>query len=354
MQSTCTGGFYKESIMNLDAQQMFDLAQGAEYFEEQNGAVFFSRFTKEEIALYRQRPDFLPRAVATAGIQMEFVTDADALLLAVTEPVGETYNSIYAYDILVNGVLIDQLTNLKSDPENGHYTEFIDPNAGYEKHFPLGKGKKQVRIVFPWSMNLGIRRFELQGANYAHPVPKQTNLLIYGDSITQGSTSLYPSQTYTTLLGTWLNAKSCNKAVGSEMYYPELAQVKLDWKPDVITVAYGINDWYYLSQQEFADRCRCFWAALCQNYPHAKKFALTPIYYLAITQCGERPFGPLEDMAKLVRQITAEFSDITVIDCMDFVSRDSADFGDLYVHPNHIGFKKFFQNLSVAMMPYLK
>lgn len=202
-------------------------------------------------------------------------------------------------------------------------------------------------------MNLGIRRLELQGATYAHPVPKQTRLLIYGDSITQGSTSLYPSQTYTALLGTWLNANSCNKGVGSEMYYPELAQVKLDWEPDIITVAYGINDWYYLSQQEFTDRCRRFWEALCKKHPHAKKFALTPIYYLAIAQCGERPFGPLEDVAKCIRQIAVEFPDITVIDCTEFVSRDHADFGDLWVHPNHIGFEKFFQNLSQAIGKYL-
>ena len=235
--------------------------------------------------------------------------------------------------------------------KNGHYDEASTESGPYNGIFCLGDGTKTVRIVFPWSVSLGLQELSLEGGSLLAPVKKSKKLLIYGDSITQGACSLYPSQTYTALLAQWLNAEAASKAVGSEFYYPELAEIKQRVCPDYITVAYGINDWYHLSREEFADRCRRFWSAICRNYPAAKKFALTPIYYLA--DCGERPFGPLEDVAALIRKITAEFPNVTVIDCMDFVSRDTADFGDLYVHPNHIGFQKYFKNLKQAMIPHL-
>ena len=337
--------------MKLTLEQIKKITQGAEIITEENGVFRFCRFSEEEIALYRARPDYYPMAISTAGVQLVFRTDADALQLKVTAPEGTLYHRFFAYDILVNEVLIGQLKNFPDAMENGHYDEAPLSEGPTEGSFLLGSGIKTVRIVFPWSVSLGIEFLSVDNATFLEPVQKSKKLLIYGDSITHGSSSLYPSQTYAALLAQWLDSDAHNKAVGSEFYYPELAEIKQSRSPDYITVAYGINDWYHLTREDFSDRCRRFWAAMCKNYPTAKKFALTPIYYLA--DCGERPFGPLEDVAKLIREITAEFPDIAVIDCMDFVSRDSADFGDLYVHPNHHGFRIYFENLKRAISPYL-
>ena len=337
--------------MQLNLQQIQMVTQGAEMIREENGALRFYRFAEEELALYRARPTYWPTAMTTAGVQMEFRTDADALQLQLTALDKKLYRRYFSYDILVNERLVGQLKNFPDVMENGHYDEAELLGGPYSGSFCLGSGIKTVRIVFPWSVSLGLESICLENATFLEPVKKDKTLLIYGDSITHGACSLYPSKTYAALLAQWLDSKAINKAVGSEFYYPELAEIKQKTCPDYITVAYGINDWYHLSQEEFADRCRRFWSAICRNYPTAKKFALSPIYYLA--DCGERPFGPLTDVAKLVRQITKEFPDITVIDCMDFVSRDTADFGDLYVHPNHIGFQKYFENLKQAMIPHL-
>lgn len=337
--------------MQLNLQQIREITQGAESIREEKGAVRFCRFTDEEMALYRARPDYYPAAGATTGVQMVFRTDADTLRLQLTALEEKLYRHYFAFDILVNEKLIGQLKNFPDSMENGHYDEAGLSDGPYEGCFSLGSGMKTVRIAFPWSVSLGLKALTLENATFLEPVKKDKKLLIYGDSITQGACSLFPSQTYATLLAQWLDAEAISKAVGSEFYYPELAQIKQQISPDYITVSYGCNDWYHLTQEDFSDRCRRFWAAICRNYPNAKKFALTPIYYLA--DCGERPFGPLSDVAKLIRQITAEFPDITVIDCMDFVSRDTADFGDLYVHPNHKGFQMYFNNLQREISKYL-
>ena len=337
--------------MKLSLQQICDITQGAEVIREENGSVRFYRFNEQELSLYRNRPAYFPMAISTPEIQLEFQTDAHTLKMQVTATEGKLYRRYFAYDSLVNGELTGPLTNFPNTMENGHYDEVATDPGPYHGSFSLGTGIKTVRIVFPWSVSLGLQNLTLEGCTFLEPVKKDKKLLIYGDSITQGACSLYPSKTYTSLLGQWLEAEVVSKAVGSEFYYPELAEINPEICPDYITVAYGINDWYHLSREEFTDRCRRFWAAICRNCPGAKKFALTPIYYLA--DCGERPFGPLADVAQLIREITAEFPDIIVIDCMDFVSRDTADFGDLYVHPNHIGFQKYFENLKQAMLPYL-
>lgn len=337
--------------MKLTLEQIQTITQGAEVIREENGVIRFFRFTDEELALYRARPSFYPMAVSTVGVQLVFRTDAQALRLRVTPPDGKLYHRYFAYDILVDEVLVGQLNNFPDIMENGHYDEIPLTQESTEGCFSLGSGTKTVRIVFPWSMNLGLELLELESATFAEPVTKSKKLLIYGDSITQGACSLYPSQTYTAQLARWLDAEAISKAVGSEYYYPELAQIKQQTCPDYITVSYGCNDWYHLSRAEFTNRCRRFWAAICENYPSAKKFALTPIWYLA--PHDDRPFGAFEEVAGVIRSITADFPHISVIDCTDFVSRDTTDFGDLYIHPNHIGFQKFFGNLKNAISTYL-
>jgi len=329
--------------MILNTEQLFSLSQGAERFEERDGAVFFSRFNEAEMAVYLARPDYLFRAEATAGIILEFTTDAEALFLSVTESGSEHYHNYFAFDLLVNGVLTGQLTNLRENPENGRYWDFVDPDAPCEKRFPLGDGEKQVRIVFPWSMKLGIRCLELIGCTYARPVKKRRRLLIYGDSITQGSSSIYPSRTYTALLGSRLDAWTCNKGVGSEMYCPDLVRTGTGWKPDIITVAYGINDWCTVSKETFRKNCRDFWERLCRHYPEGIKFAMSPIWYLNHAEVN--PFGPFEELGQVIRECTADLPNVTFLDCTNFVSNDTGDFGDLYVHPNHLGFEKYFRNL---------
>ena len=337
--------------MILSTDQLRVLSQGAECIEERDGAVYFSRFNAAEMSVYLARPDFLSRAESTAGIMLEFTTNAETLFLSVTKPGPGSYYNYYAFDILVNGILLGQLTNLRENPENGHYWDFINPEAPCEKQFPLGTGEKQVRIVFPWSMNLGIQHLELMGGTYAQPVEKARKLLIYGDSITQGAACIYPSRTYASLLGNWLEANTCNKGVGSEMYCPDLVRTKTDWVPDIITVAYGINDWCTVSKETYRDNCRNFWERLCANYPNAKKFAMSPIWYL--NHAAVKPFGPFEELLQVIRDCTKDLPNVISLDCTDFVSTDTADFGDLYVHPNHLGFEKFFQNLSREIAKHL-
>lgn len=337
--------------MKLDLQQLRDIAWGAEQITQEDSAFWFNRFTEEETQLYLAKPDLYIRAKTPAGVNLEFTTDAKQLFLQVTNPVKPNYHSFFAFDILVDGVLVGQLKNFTGQPESGKYYDAIVPTDRPSATFDLGEGVKKVQIVFPWSVKIGVETLELTDATFVTPVKRDKRYLIYGDSITHGSCSLYPSRSYAALMTQWLGAEAINKAVGCEIYFPPLAEAARWESPDYITVAYGCNDWCNCTREEFAENCRAFWKAICAKYPNAKKFALAPIWYP--DQSEEKPFGPLEDVEKIMCSVLSDFPEVTVIDCMDFISRDPIHYGDGWIHPGHTGFQMYFESLKKALTPYL-
>lgn len=337
--------------MKLDLQQIKAVTWGTEQITEENGAFWFNRFTQEETDLYLAKPDLYCRAKTTAGINMEFTTDAKNLFLQVTNPEKPNYHGFFAFDILVDGALVGQLKNFEGEPESGKYYDAIVPTDHPGASFDLGEGVKKVQIVFPWSVKLGVETMELTDATFITPVKRDKRYLIYGDSITHGSCSLYPSQSYAALITQWLEAEAINKAVGCEVYFPPLAEAARWESPDYITVAYGVNDWCNCTREEFAENCRNFWKAICKKYPNAKKFAMTPIWYPDQTQKGK--LGELADVARIMGKILAEFPEVILIDCSDFVDRDPCHYGDGWIHPGHTGFGMYFESLKKAIAPYL-
>lgn len=337
--------------MRLDISDIISVTQGAERIWQEGGAVWFSRFTEEELAIYKAHENLVKMVRSTAGIQMEFITDATALSLQVTTPPERNYADYFSYDILVNETLIGRLSNVAENATNGYYNQeayAVEDPAG---EFDLGAGEKTVRITFPWSMNLGIREIELKNAAFVRPVIKNKKLLIYGDSITQGSSSIYSSKTYASMLRDWLGADTVNKGVGSEQYFPALAEATPTRDADYITIAYGCNDWANNTKEGFIANCRAFLQSICKNHPNAKKFVFTPIWYL--NRAAITPFCEFDELQQLFRQIIKDFPGVVLVDCTDFVSRDTSDFGDLYIHPNHLGYAKYMENLKRAMTPYL-
>lgn len=337
--------------MELKLEDIISVTQGAERIWEDAGAVWFSRFTEEEQQIYKTHDHLALMVRATAGIQMELTTDATALSLQVTTPPDRNYADYFSYDILVNDTLTGRLSNVPEDAENGDYNKAARKVENPAGIFNLGEGVKTLRIVFPWSMNLGITKLALEGASFIRPVEKAKTLLIYGDSITQGSGSIYSSKTYASMLRDRLQVYAFNKGVGSEKYFPALSEVTPKENIDYITVAYGVNDRCSGSEEEYISNFTGFWTGICRNYPKAKKFMLLPIYYL--NEAVVKPFCGQELFLQLTRKLAEQFPEVTVIDCTDFVSRDTADFGDLYIHPNHKGYTKYITNLQEAITPYL-
>jgi len=122
------------------------------------------------------------------------------------------------------------------------------------------------------------------------------------------------------------------------VFFPTLAETADPLEPDYITVAYGTNDWSKTERETFLENARAFYSALQRNYPKAMLVALMPIWR---KDRGEaRAYGSFDQMRQDLREI-AEQLGIPVIDCYEFVPKDSSYFSDLYLHPNDRGFEAY-------------
>ena len=135
------------------------------------------------------------------------------------------------------------------------------------------------------------------------------------------------------------------------MFFPALAKIKDNFTPDVITVAYGTNDFSLREEDDFKVRCRDFYVALSQNYPNSKIFAITPIWRSDYK--GKRNFGPFENVDAFIREAVADLRNVTVIFGFNLVPKDEKYYADLRLHPNDAGFVFYADNLYNEISKYL-
>ncbi len=325
--------------MKLTLNQIQSVAKGAVRVEEKDRAIQFFRFTKEQEELYRLRDDeFYKKTFSTAGIRLEFVTDSTRLGIAIHTSPGCS-RTFFNFEIFSNGKKIGEIGSLTT-------------NCGdYSGEFALGDGDKTVCVYLPWSVAVDLKELTLDDGAFFLPVEKKRKMLLYGDSITHGYDAVYPSRSYATKLTDALDAEGFNKAIGGEVFWGELAEASDDIRPDIITVAYGTNDWSKCKKESFEAECAAFYEALSHRNPQAKIFAITPIWRADLDRVTK--VGPFEGVAAYIRKVTAPLPNVTVINGFDFVPHDTALFSDKYLHPNDEGFGYYFERLYHEIQKYL-
>ncbi len=329
--------------MKLTTEQIQSIAKGAVRIEEQNGAVHLFRFTKEQEELYLDRTTLggkplWDRTLATAGVRLEFVTTSKTLAIEV-ECLSVSSCNCFVHDVFVNGQKI------------GTFGENESEKREFSAEFTLGEGKKEVKIYFPWAAASAIRSLTLDDGAEITPVKKSRKILMYGDSITHGYIAINPSNSYASLLTDALDAEAFNKAIGGEIFFPELAEISDEGDFDLVTVAYGTNDWSHVTKEYFDETATAFYRALSRRHPNAKIFALAPIWradYERVTELGSFSY-----MKETFEKLAEELPNLTVIDCFSFVPADGKYFSDLYLHPNDKGFEFYFNGLWAELQKYL-
>ncbi|MBQ7822287.1 MAG: SGNH/GDSL hydrolase family protein [Clostridia bacterium] len=336
--------------MKLTFEQIKSITLGAVRIEEKDGLVYFYRFTKAEEEMYARRSpdDFYKKTFGTAGIKLRFKTDSKTLGLAVDVNYGSSRN-YFAFDISVNGDLIGSINNYEGVDFPVAYAQFdgFNKDTVYSKSFELGEGEKEVSVYLPWSFAGRITEMTLDDGASIIPVKCDKTMLVYGDSITHGYDALHPSACYITLVADALGAEQYNKAIGGEIYVPELAAIKQDFTPDYVLVAYGSNDWSRIGADTFENNFRGFYTSLCEHYPQSRIFAVSPIWR---KDCEEyREFGSFSRVPEIMERVASEFDNVTFIKGYDFVPEDVSFFADLRLHPNDSGFAHQAKNLLAKL-----
>ena len=323
--------------MKLSLEQIRNCANGCARVVSDNGKIKLLRFTEDQEILYSHSGPSrgYKKTFCTAGVKLEFVTNSHTLGLKVDVSEGSS-RTFFCHDVFVNGEKRFELRGDVADYTNGH--------AVLEGSYALGSGKKKVCIYFPWSVSSEIISVELDNGATVAPVTYKRKILIFGDSITQGYDATFPSESYASMLTDALDAKSCNKGIGGEIFRPELATLPDPYSPDVITVAYGTNDWSGADKQTFDKNSELFFANLSALYPNAKIFALAPTWRGKLDQ-RTSAVGEFSYVAEKLSAIADSLPNVTFINCIDFIPHSPEMFSPDILHPNSLGFEHYGKNL---------
>lgn len=339
--------------MKLNLEQIKSITLGAAYVEQGEKGIGFHRFTKEqeEVYLAIKGDGFLRKCLSTSGIRLSFETDSTTLGISVdvARASGRRY---FAFDLFVNGEYRESLENYSGVAVENIYPRTEYPLGYFEKTFALGEGSKTVMLYFPWSALVDLHTLTLDDGASFTPVRRPKKLLAYGDSITHGYDALKPSNRYIGRLADALNAEEYNKANGGEIFFPELAALDEPFVPDIITVAYGANDWgKNPDRATMVSHASDFYRILAEKYPNVPIFACTPIwgtFYGNVTNVGT-----FEDAMQIIADAVSPYPNIRLIECKHAIPWDPNLYGDLRYHPSDEGFDYQFKFVYGKIRQYL-
>lgn len=315
-------------ILTLD--DIRALTVGALTIEEQEDGFHFFRLTEKQREVWsRLGYHFAVRAVASCGVRLDFVTDACEL-------------SFFAvagnYELHIDGLL-----------RSKHLLE-SDGTVVCPLSDPLGNAQKEYRVtLYLPSHTAGILRdVTLTGATYARPCEYDCRLLLIGDSITQGWESEYDSMTYAYALSRTLNANSVNQGVGGTCFDEEALDI-LPFDPDIVTVAYGTNDYdMRASLDEMRAHLAAFLDGIASLYAGKKIFVLSPIW----RDQRNAKMGRFEDCRAIIIE-EATRRGMIHIDGLKMVPPIPSLYSDEYLHPNALGFAYYAENVVREIKKHL-
>lgn len=316
--------------MILTKEQLMPITCGALDIVEEDGKFTFRRFTEEQTkyyAIYRN-DDYAKKTLGASGVRLAFETDSENFGFE-CDIVHIPNAGMGYFDIYVDNALTD------------HFG--VDRGEGnFSVKLALGKGVKFVEVYFPWAKLSKMYDITLDDGAMIVPVKRPRVMINYGDSITHGYYAQYPSLSYASRLARMLNAESYNKAIGGDRFFPELLELPEDIVPDIVTVAYGTNDWRCHTRPTLTSRCREFYARLSEKYPEAKIFAISPIW--RSVQTSEKFDGPCTDVHTIITEACADLPNVSVINGWNLTAHMQPFYTD-GLHPNDLGMSIYAENL---------
>lgn len=324
--------------MKLTLEQIRSITHGALSVTEKNGIFTFHRFTDYQAKLYEDINDFRVKVPATSGVRLEFVTNAEKFSFDYNINIASS-RRFYYFDVFVDGIMVQ------------HFGHEGLREAASTVTVKLAEGEHRVAVYLPCLAKATLSNVTLSEGAVLVPVQRSRRLLCFGDSITQGYDAKYSSQTYANLLADKLDAEMIDQGIGGEVFRPALIDPDMDFDPDIITVAYGTNDWSGREHDETVANANGFYAKLRETYPKAKIFAITPIWRADDDRVTK--VGTFAEGVQIVIDAATAQKDVTVIDGAKMIPHLPEVCSDKYLHPNDYGFKFYANALYAAIKPHL-
>lgn len=201
----------------------------------------------------------------------------------------------------------------------------------------MGFGLRTVEVLLPHTVETVLLGLEIPDGQRAETVPRPARrLLALGDSITQGMCARASENAWVVRLADALGCDLLNQGVGGALFDPAFITRDLAFTPDLVTVAYGTNDWSRgLAPAAVAETCAAVLQRVREAHHQARIIVITPLWRAdeAAPPAGRAPLG--EVRAAIARVARAQ--GCTVVDGALLVPALTGLYED-GVHPNDQGF----------------
>ncbi len=310
--------------------------------EDEDGALRTSRFTPMQAEVIARR---CPNNVyQQPGMRLDFWTDAESISMAFryTHLTSRIFMSVDVYE---DGVMTYSFVEQNA----------LDIKSGAFTHVFEKKGKKRVTVFLPFSLELIFDKIELTGESYAEPYTDYSGYIyMIGDSITHGADCERTSQSYANIVLRRLDLDGINQGVGGYVFCadsidPALFEGKRS--PDIITVAYGTNDWSGKSHEDFCRDTDEFFVRLREVYPTVPVLVITPVFRAA--HYVTTRVGTLDFARSYICDSAKKHENIYVLDGDKIVPHLYDYFRDVRLHPNDAGFATYGACVSDAVCEIL-
>ena len=324
--------------MHLYEHDLKAVATGVMTVGEQDGWYYFKRFAKEPEVLFKSI-GYQEKVTATSSVSLDFVTDARRFSFSYKASQASSC-SLCFFDLYVNEALVATQGEAKAEHD-------ISGSFSWE----LPEGENHVKLYFPNLYGMALRDVELDGAAVMRPAKHSCRMICYGDSITQGYDSMRPSLTYVNRFAAALNADVINKGIGGDTFHPELIEVKEGFEPDIVSVAYGTNDWSTLTREVFEKKSVEFLDKIEEAYPKAEKIVITPTWRGDSDRVTA--FGEFAKVGEYLQKICDDRAHFHVIDGTTLTAHVPELFADARLHPDDLGHTIYGANLSARVYQIL-
>lgn len=253
--------------MRLDSSQLHKIIHNVlSYSVDEQGSLHFHKFTEAQRQVYaRMSPDWDLKTQVSASVTFDFVTDSRYITLEFDLSPG-TSQRWGSFDLYVDGVFCA--------------SEYARDLGLKRVEFALPEGQHRVTVYLPWSVQTVVHGVDLSDGASVISVEKKCKLLCFGDSITQGFITRFTSLSYVNQIARALDAEVINQGIGGYHFNEaSLDETIGSYGPDIITVAYGTNDYsLYETVEAFAQRSEKYINKLAALFPNAKILGILPIY----------------------------------------------------------------------------
>lgn len=295
-----------------------------------DGAFYARRFTDAQRGVIEPKIPNCPHH--NAGMRFDFFTDAESLTMEFRYT-RLTSRMFYSVDVYEDGVMTYYYRE-----END-----VDHKRGAFTHAFEKKGKKRVTVYLPYSVDLAFEKIELKGESFIEPYNDYSGYIwMMGDSITHGYDARIASQTYANIVMRRLDLDGINQGAAGYVFDADLLDPSMfEGKklPDIITIAYGTNDWSTKTKEEYCHDIDEFFARLRDLYPDIPVIVITPIFRGAHYTSSK--VGTFYFAREYLASVAKKYDNTYVLDGDKMVPHIYDYYRDVRVHPNDSGFSSY-------------